>query len=92
MSSNEVKISSAAVLALLAGVVTQDDLFKNLGFKPQSRKIGAIRNPFQYQLSQKMRVEKVDVEHVAEDDESYLIFHFDGPDPALSHFRNPKRM
>ena len=45
VSSNEVKISAAAVLALLAGVVTQDDLFKNLGFKPQSRKIGrfAIR-------------------------------------------------
>jgi hypothetical protein len=91
VSSNEVKISAAAVLALLAGVVTQDDLFKNLGFKPQSRKIGAIRNPFQYQLIQKMRVEKVNVEHVAEEDESYLIFHFDGPDPALSPFRNPKR-
>ena len=90
MSSNEVKISAAAVLALLAGVVTQDDLFKNLGFKPQSTKLGATRNPFQYQLSRKALVERVDVEHVLEDDESYLIFSFRRPRPRTFFIQEPE--
>jgi len=91
VSSNKIKISSSAVLALLAGTVTQDELFDSLGFKPQSRKPGAIRNPFQFQLSQKTRVEKVEVEHLDKADETYLTFRFEGPDPALSDFVNPKR-
>jgi hypothetical protein len=91
MSSNRIKISATSVLALLAGNVTQDQLFNSLGFKPQSRKVGAIRNPFQFQLNQKTRVTKVEVEHVDEADETYLTFHFDGPDPALSDFINPKK-
>ena len=71
--------------------VTQDELFDSLGFKPQSRKPGAIRNPFQYQLSQKTRVEKIEVERLDEADEAYLTFHFEGPDPSFSDFWNPKR-
>jgi len=89
MSATEVKLSASAVLGLLAGVVTQEELFRTLGFRPQSTKPAAIRNPFDYMLSRKMRLQEILVEDTAHD-ESYLVFRFEGQDPALSCFTNPK--
>jgi len=89
MSDTEVKISEGAVLALLAGGVTQDELFRSLGFKPQSSKPWALRNPFDYMLSRKMRLQEILIEETAHD-KSYLVFRFEGQDPALSAFVNPK--
>lgn len=89
VSDKKIKVSASAVFALLAGAVKQDELFESLDFKPQSTKTSAIRNPFAHMLSRKMRIEKIQVEETPFD-ESYLVFHFDGPDPALSSFRNPK--
>jgi hypothetical protein len=90
VSDNEVKISASAVLGLLAEAVTPAELFESLGFRPHSSKASAIRNPFDYMLSRKMRLREVVVEDTQYDD-SYLVFKFDGPDPALSSFNNPKR-
>lgn len=89
MSDTEVKLSASAVLGLLAGAVTQEELFRTLGFRPQSTKPSAIRNPFDYMLSRKMRLHEIVVEETAHDD-SYLVFRFEGRDPALSSFVNPK--
>jgi len=89
VSETEIQISASAVFALLAGAVTQDELFKNLGFMPQSNDMSAIRNPFEYMLSQKMRIAEIKIEETPYD-ESKLVFRFDGPDPALSPFTNPK--
>jgi hypothetical protein len=89
MSDTEVKISESAVLGLLAGVVTQDELFRSLGFRPQSTKPSAIGNPFDYMLRQKMRLQEILIEETAHD-KSYLVFRFEGKDPALSAFVNPK--
>jgi hypothetical protein len=89
MSNNEIKISASAVLGLLAEVVTPAELFKSLGFKPHSNKASAIRNPFDYMLSRKMRLREIAVEDTSHDD-NYLVFKFDGLDPALSSFTNPK--
>jgi hypothetical protein len=89
VSDKKIKISASAVLGLLAGVVNQDELFDSLGFKPQSAKAGAVRNPFEYMLSKKMRLEEICVEDTTYDD-SKLVFRFGGPDPALSRFTNPK--
>ena len=89
MSDTEVKISESAVLGLLAGVVTQDELFRSLGFRPHSTKPSAIPNPFDYMLSRKMRLQEILIEETAHD-KSYLVFRFEGQDPALSAFVNPK--
>jgi hypothetical protein len=89
MSDTEVKLSASAVLGLLAGTVTQEELFRTLGFKPQSTKPSAIRNPFDYMLSRKMRLHEIVVEETTHDD-GYLVFRFEGRDPALSSFVNPK--
>lgn len=86
---NEISISASAVLALLAGRITQEELFKALDFKPWSNKTHAMRNLFEYVLSQNMRVVEIQIEDNKYDD-STLIFKFDGPDPATSPYTNPK--
>lgn len=89
VSYNEIRVSASAVLGLLAGAVTQEELFSALGFRPHSDRPAAIRNPFESMLSRKMQLQEIRVEDTAHDD-SYLVFQFEGPDPALSSFRNPK--
>lgn len=88
-SHNEIRISASAVLALLAGRITQEELFNALGFKPWSTKTHATRNFFEYVLGQNMRVVEIQIEDTKYDD-STLIFKFDGPDPATSPYTNPK--
>lgn len=89
VSYNEIRISASAVLGFLAGAVTQEELFSALGFKPQSGKPAAIRNPFESMLSRKMQLQEIRIEETAHDD-GYLVFRFEGQDPALSAFTNPK--
>lgn len=88
-SHNEVSISASAVLALLAGRVTQEELFKALRFKPWSNKTHATRNLFEDILSRNMRIVEIQIEDTKHDD-STIIFKFDGPDPATSPYINPK--
>ena len=90
MSDNEIKISESAVLGLLSGAVTQDELFKTLGFKPQDQNPAAIRNPFESMLSRKMRLREIQIEETTHDD-NYVIFRFEGRDPARAAFTNPKK-
>lgn len=89
VSDKQIKISASAVLGLLAEAVTPEQLFSSLGFRPHSKKASAIRNPFDYMLSRKMRLREISIEDTQYDD-SYLIFKFEGQDPALSDFTNPK--
>lgn len=89
VSDKEIKISASAVLGLLAEAVTPAELFKSLGFRPHSNKPTAFRNPFDYMLSRKMRLREIAVEDTPYDD-SCLVFKFEGRDPALSEFTNPK--
>jgi hypothetical protein len=84
----EIKISASAVLGLLAGVVTQEELFKALKFWPWDNS-SPFPNPFKDFLNQKMRIVEIEVKDTPYDD-SNLIFKFDGPDPAISPFVNPK--
>jgi hypothetical protein len=88
-SHNEIRISASAVLALLAGRVTQEELFKSLRFKPWDDRPGATRNFFEYVLSERLRIVEILVEDDKYDD-STLVFKFDGPDPATSPYVNPK--
>lgn len=89
VSHNQIKLSANAVLALLAGSITQEEFFKAMGFKPWSDEPHAYRNSFEYMLSNKLRIAAVQVEETEHDDDT-LVFNFDGPDPALSPFTNPK--
>lgn len=86
---NEISVSASAVLSLLAGKISQEELFKSLGFKPWNDKPGAMRNLFEYILSQSLRIVEIKVEDTKYDD-STLTFRFDGRDPATSQYTNPK--
>jgi hypothetical protein len=88
-SHNEIRISASAVLALLAGRITQEELFKSLDFSPWSDRPGATHNLFEYMLGKSMRIVEIQVEDTKYDD-STLVFKFDGPDPATSPYVNPK--
>lgn len=88
-SHNEIRISASAVLALLAGRITQEELFKSLDFSPWSDRPGATHNLFEYKLGKSMRIVEVQVENTKYDDDT-LVFKFDGPDPATSSYVNPK--
>jgi hypothetical protein len=90
VNHNQIKLSANAVLALLAGAITQEEFFKAMGFKPWSDEPHAYRNSFEYMLSKKMRIAGVQVEETEHDDDDTLVFNFDGPDPARSPFINPK--
>jgi len=88
-SHNEIRISASTVLALLAGRITQEELFKSLHFKPWDDKPHATQNLFEYVLSERLRIVEIQVEDNKYDD-STLVFKFDGPDPATSPYVNPK--
>lgn len=82
MSNQQIKVSSNDILALLAGVITQEELFKSWD------NTISTRSAFHYFLSKKMRI--VEVQVIDQGDVSNLIFKFDGPDAAISPFINPK--
>jgi hypothetical protein len=89
VSDREIKVSASAVHGLLAGVISQAQFSQTLGFGKQGDELSVIQNPFSYMLKRKMRIKEIVVEDTAHDD-SNLLFRFDGPDPALSPFMNPK--
>jgi len=90
VNSNEIKISANAVLGLLAGVITQEEFCKSLGFNhPGGNNPDLIRNPFESFLIRQKKIIDIQVENTPHDDDS-LIFKFKGPDPAISAFINPK--
>jgi hypothetical protein len=78
MSEKEIKVSANDIFALLAGVITQEDLFKSWD------KTISTRKAFKHFFNKKMRIIAV------QGDFSNLIFKFDGPDAAISPFINPK--
>ena len=88
-SNKEINVSASAVLSLLAGKITQEELFKSLGFKPWDDKPGATRNMFEYFLTQNLRLVEIKIDDTKYDD-STLTFRFDGRDPATSPYTNPK--
>ena len=79
VKDKEVRISASSVLSLLAGKITQEELFKSLG----------LPNSFEYFLSKRMRIVEIKIEDTIKDD-STLVIKFDGPDPAISLYTNPK--
>lgn len=90
VSDKEITVSANAVYGLLAGVISQAQFSETLGLGKRGNELSLIQTPFTHMLERKMRIKEIVVEETAHDD-SKLIFKFDGPDPALSAFVNPKR-
>ena len=90
MQRTEVRISARDFFELLAGEITSDQFFARHNFLKD-------KNPFAQALrSGRMmkavrRIPDVHIEITPEDDDDWLVFTFEGPDPAISSFIPPRK-
>lgn len=89
VSDSEIRLWANNLFALLEGAVTQDQFFELSKLKDCYYKSTQVSNPFEHFYRLKKRIVEVRVEE--EHDFTYLVFKFDGPDPASSGFINPKK-
>lgn len=90
VSDSEIRLWANNLFALLEGAVTQDQFFELSKLKDCYFNSTQVCNPFEHFYRLKKRIVEVRVEE--EHDFTYLIFKFDGPDPATSDFINPKKL
>jgi hypothetical protein len=85
-SSGSIRISSRALLDLLAGKIEPSRFAQDHGFAlPETGK--GMNNPFKTALAQGMTIETVLVERTENEDDDWITFKFSGPDPAITPFR-----
>lgn len=89
VSDSEIRLLANNLFALLEGAITQDKFFELSRFKDCYFGSTHVSNPFEHFYRLKKRIVEVRVEE--EHDFTYLVFKFDGPDPATSDFINPKK-
>lgn len=89
VSDSEIRLWANNLFALLEGAVTQDQFFELSKLKDCYFSSTQVCNPFEHFYRLKKRIVEVRVEE--EHDFTYLVFKFDGPDPASSGFINPKK-
>jgi len=89
VSDSEIRLLANNLFALLEGEITQYKFFELSRFKDCYFGSTHVSNPFKHFYRLKKRIVEVRVEE--EHDLTYLVFKFDGPDPATSDFINPKK-
>jgi hypothetical protein len=77
VSNDRISISASGVLGVLAGRITERELFRDHG-----------SNPFEQMLNK--RLVSIQVEEDQAEDDDTLVFEFGGFDPATSRYRSPK--
>lgn len=88
-TSASIKISSRALLELLAGRVDSKKFEEDHGFALPSTGKGII-NPFEALLRNGFVVENVAVERQSDIDDDWIIFNLHGPDASMMPFNIPK--
>ena len=89
ISDSEIRLWANNLFALLEGSISQDKFFELSKFKDCYFGSTHVSNPFEHFHRLKRRIVEVRVEE--EHDFTYIVFKFDGPDPATSDFINPKK-
>lgn len=87
----KVKISSRALLELLAGEVDQKKFFEHHGFIPSELNSTTPINPFRIALSRSQLIQGISVERSESDDDDWIAFELKGPDAAISSFMVPSK-
>lgn len=88
VSDSEIRIWANNIFTLLEGKITLDKFFELSKFKDCYFDSTQTSNPFDHFHKLKKRLVEVRVEE--KHDLTYLVFKFDGPDPAIADFINPK--
>ena len=84
INSTKVKISARAILELLAGKVKQEEFFERHEY------IASEENPFNSALDRGQLIKKIAIEKSDfDDDDDWVAFELEGPDPAISPFVVP---
>lgn len=81
IGERKVKISSRLLLRLLAGEITQEQLFEAINLSPSA-------NFFTTMLREGRFIDEISIERTLDDDD-HLTFTFGEPDPALCDFTVP---
>ncbi|MDO9436619.1 hypothetical protein [Hydrogenophaga sp.] len=87
MSQKTIKISSRALLQLLAGDISQDTFLKEHGWT-ESEFRPSYPNPFQMALKRGDMFKVVRVEGGGDADDDWIAFDLTDPDPSISPFRS----
>ena len=89
MDRMKIKISSRAVLRLLAGEMSQEDFFDFHRFvnKPQPGK--SFHNPFRRGLENGQLIGNISLEACEDEDDDWISIELSRPDPAISDFTVP---
>ena len=85
----KVKVSGRAILELLAGEVDQKTFYEHHGFVPSGLHPGQPLNPFKTALSKGYLIRGVSLNKSVPDDDDWIEFELNGPDPAISPFVIP---
>ena len=86
ISSTSIRISSRALLDLLAGT-TDPSRFAEDHWPKQIRTTEGTNNPFAAALARGMTIEAVAVEHREDEDDDWITFDFSWPDVAMTPFQ-----
>lgn len=78
------KISSRAVMDLLAGTLSQDDFQEAYGWRPDDPR--GARNPFAMAKARGQLIRSVNIEASQDSDDDWLVVQFGRPDPAVAPF------
>lgn len=90
MSRKTAKISSRALLALLAGRIPQEKFLKDHGLISSERHRDAI-NLFELNLREGRLISEIRIEKSSDEDDDRIIIEFGNPDPAISPFAVPQK-
>lgn len=84
-----IKISSRAILELLAGRMSQQEFFERHRFIPSDFGSGPYINPFDLGLGRGLVIDGITFEKAEPEDDDWITFELSGPDPAVSPFALP---
>lgn len=87
----KVKISSRALVELLAGKVAQKEFFEAHGFIASEPMAKHVANPFSTAMQRGQLIHGVSIERSAVEDDDWITFELEGPDPAISPFEVPAK-
>jgi hypothetical protein len=78
--TSDIKVSAREVLDLLAGNLSYGDFLKRHGFDKTV-------NPFWAALNKGQLIQEISMEKSNFEDDDWIVFKLNGPDPAISKFR-----
>jgi len=82
MKNSSIKISSVGLIDLLSGNISQAQFLKDHDFVPEF---------FNRKANERRMIKNIRVEKNPDQDDDWIVFEFDDPDPAIGRYRVPDK-